>query len=46
VSTHQVCAADIRYCTTDATFAVKEVMLGLAADIGTLQRMPKVSNQI
>ena len=37
-----VCAADIRYCTTDAVFAVKEVMLGLAADIGTLQRMPKV----
>eukprot|EP01043_Picozoa_sp_COSAG02_P028613 COSAG02_NODE_1743_length_11100_cov_17.677575_4_plen_200_part_00 len=37
-----VCAADIRYCTADTTFAVKEVMLGLAADVGTLQRMPKV----
>jgi len=37
-----VCAADIRYCTADATFAIKEVMLGLAADVGTLQRMPKV----
>ena len=36
-----VCAADIRYCTADATFAIKEVLLGLAADIGTLQRMPK-----
>ena len=37
-----VCAADIRYCTADSTFAIKEVMLGLAADVGTLQRMPKV----
>jgi len=37
-----VCAADIRYCTDDTVFAVKEVQLGLAADIGTLQRMPKV----
>lgn len=37
-----VCAADIRFCTADSTFAIKEVMLGLAADVGTLQRMPKV----
>ena len=37
-----VCACDIRLCTDDSVFAIKEVALGLAADIGTLQRMPKV----
>merc|ERR1712032_210232 len=37
-----VCAADMRYCTDDTVFAVKEVKLGIAADVGTLQRMPKV----
>lgn len=35
-------ACDIRLCTSDAYFCVKEVDLGLAADIGTLQRLPKV----
>uniref|UniRef100_A0A023FI95 Delta(3,5)-Delta(2,4)-dienoyl-CoA isomerase, mitochondrial n=1 Tax=Amblyomma cajennense TaxID=34607 RepID=A0A023FI95_AMBCJ len=37
-----VTACDIRYCTTDAYFQVKEVDLGLAADVGTLQRLPRV----
>lgn len=37
-----VTAADIRYCTRDAWFQVKEVDLGMAADVGTLQRLPKV----
>lgn len=37
-----VCGADIRYCTADAWFQVKEVDVGLAADVGTLQRLPKV----
>ncbi|NP_001005704.1 delta(3,5)-Delta(2,4)-dienoyl-CoA isomerase, mitochondrial [Xenopus tropicalis] len=37
-----LCACDIRYCTQDAWFQVKEVDLGLAADVGTLQRLPKV----
>lgn len=37
-----VTACDIRYCTTDAFFQVKEVDLGLAADVGTLQRLPRV----
>lgn len=36
-----VCA-DIRFCTKDTKFAVKEVDIGLAADIGTLTRLPKV----
>lgn len=35
-------ACDIRYCTQDAWFQVKEVDLGLAADVGTLQRLPKI----
>ena len=35
------CACDIRYCTKDAAFLIAEVDVGLAADIGTLQRMPK-----
>lgn len=35
-------ACDIRYCTQDAYFTVKEVDLGLVADIGTLQRLPKI----
>jgi len=37
-----ITAADIRICTQDAYFQVKEVDMGLAADIGTLQRLPKV----
>ncbi|KAK4300675.1 hypothetical protein Pmani_027129 [Petrolisthes manimaculis] len=37
-----ICAADIRYCSDDAWFQVKEVDVGLAADVGTLQRLPKI----
>ncbi|XP_013106507.1 delta(3,5)-Delta(2,4)-dienoyl-CoA isomerase, mitochondrial [Stomoxys calcitrans] len=36
-----ITAADIRYCTEDAFFSVKEVDIGMAADVGTLQRLPK-----
>lgn len=35
-------AADVRLCSRDVRFAVKEVDIGLAADIGTLSRLPKV----
>lgn len=35
-------AADIRLCAKNTAFAVKEVDIGLAADIGTLTRLPKV----
>ncbi|KAI8049757.1 mitochondrial delta-delta-dienoyl-CoA isomerase [Syncephalis plumigaleata] len=35
-------ACDIRYCSKDAYFSVKEVDIGMAADVGTLQRLPKV----
>jgi Delta3,5-Delta2,4-dienoyl-CoA isomerase len=37
-----ICAADIRYASSDAFFCVKEVAIGLAADVGTLQRLPRV----
>uniref|UniRef100_A0A8C9JCN8 Delta(3,5)-Delta(2,4)-dienoyl-CoA isomerase, mitochondrial n=2 Tax=Panthera tigris TaxID=9694 RepID=A0A8C9JCN8_PANTA len=37
-----VTACDIRYCAQDTFFQVKEVDIGLAADLGTLQRLPKV----
>eukprot|EP00090_Calanus_glacialis_P022183 TRINITY_DN3422_c0_g1_i1.p1 TRINITY_DN3422_c0_g1~~TRINITY_DN3422_c0_g1_i1.p1 ORF type:complete len:308 (+),score=134.45 TRINITY_DN3422_c0_g1_i1:60-983(+) len=37
-----ITTTDIRMCTTDAWFCVKEVDMGLAADVGTLQRLPKV----
>ncbi|XP_006982038.1 delta(3,5)-Delta(2,4)-dienoyl-CoA isomerase, mitochondrial [Peromyscus maniculatus bairdii] len=37
-----ISACDIRYCAQDAFFQVKEVDIGLAADVGTLQRLPKV----
>nr|KAF6289889.1 enoyl-CoA hydratase 1 [Pipistrellus kuhlii] len=37
-----VTACDIRYCAQDAFFQVKEVDVGLAADVGTLQRLPRV----
>ncbi|KAJ5111596.1 Delta(3-5)-Delta(2-4)-dienoyl-CoA isomerase [Penicillium argentinense] len=35
-------AADVRICSRDVKFAVKEVDIGIAADIGTLSRLPKV----
>lgn len=37
-----ITSADMRYCTKDAWFQVKEVDIGMAADVGTLQRLPKV----
>jgi enoyl-CoA hydratase/carnithine racemase len=36
------CAADMRYCSADAHFVVKEIELGFVADVGTLQRLPKL----
>jgi len=37
-----ITATDIRFCTKDTWFCVKEVDIGMAADVGTLQRLPKV----
>ena len=36
------CCADIRLCAKNTRMAVKEVDIGLAADIGTLSRLPKI----
>ncbi len=35
-----VSACDIRYATNDAFFCIQEINIGLAADVGTLQRLP------
>ncbi|MEM6316861.1 MAG: crotonase/enoyl-CoA hydratase family protein [Bacteroidota bacterium] len=37
-----VSACDMRYATEDTYFCVKEVDMGLVADIGTMQRLPKL----
>lgn len=37
-----VTAADLRYCSADAFFCVAEINIGMTADVGTLQRLPKV----
>jgi len=37
-----ITAADMRYCTADAFFLVKEIEVGMTADVGTLQRLPRV----
>lgn len=37
-----VCAADMRYATEDAFFVIQEINIGMTADVGTLQRLPKL----
>ena len=37
-----VSAADMRYSTADAFFSIAEINIGMTADVGTLQRMPKL----
>ncbi|WP_044874727.1 crotonase/enoyl-CoA hydratase family protein [Pseudomonas sp. LFM046] len=37
-----VSACDMRYCTVDAQFSIKEIDIGMAADVGTLQRLPRI----
>ena len=37
-----VTACEIRYATRDAFFCVQEINIGLVADVGTLQRLPKL----
>lgn len=39
-----VTACDMRYCTREASFSVKEIDLGIVADLGTLQRLPRIVN--
>jgi enoyl-CoA hydratase len=38
-------ACDIRLCSADAFFTVQEITIGMAADLGTLQRLPKIVPQ-
>lgn len=38
-------ACDIRLCSADAFFTVQEIHIGMAADLGSLQRLPKVVPQ-
>ncbi|MFF7708972.1 crotonase/enoyl-CoA hydratase family protein [Pseudomonas sp. NPDC007930] len=35
-------ACDLRYCSSSARFSIKEVDMGMAADVGTLQRLPRI----
>ena len=37
-----VAAACIRYASADAFFCIQEINIGMAADVGTLQRLPKL----
>ncbi len=37
-----IAACDLRYCTQDAYFTIKEIDMGMVADLGTLQRLPKI----
>ncbi len=37
-----VTCADMRYASSDAYFTIKEIDIGMTADVGTLQRLPKL----
>jgi enoyl-CoA hydratase len=37
-----VTAADARYASADAFFCIQEINVGMTADVGTLQRLPKL----
>jgi enoyl-CoA hydratase len=39
-----ITACDIRYASKDAIFSVRETKLAIVADVGTLQRLPKIIN--
>lgn len=40
-----VTAGCIRYATQDAFFCIQEINIGMVADVGTLQRLPKLIGQ-
>jgi enoyl-CoA hydratase len=40
-----VTACDVRLCSADARFSVREVKLAMVADIGTLARLPSIVGQ-
>jgi enoyl-CoA hydratase len=37
-----ICCADIRLASADTTFSVRETKVAIVADLGTLQRLPKI----
>jgi enoyl-CoA hydratase len=37
-----ITACDMRYCSSNAYFTVKEIDVGMTADVGTLQRLPRL----
>lgn len=37
-----ITCADMRYCSADAYFSIKEIDIGMTADVGTLQRLPRL----
>lgn len=37
-----ICACDIRLATEEAFFCIQEINIGMTADLGTLQRLPKL----
>jgi enoyl-CoA hydratase len=40
-----ITACDMRFCSEEAYFCVKEIDLAIVADVGTLQRLPKIVSQ-
>jgi len=40
-----IAACDIRLCSGNAQFSVREVKLGIVADLGSLQRLPRIIGQ-
>ncbi|MDY7228387.1 crotonase/enoyl-CoA hydratase family protein [Hyalangium rubrum] len=37
-----IAASDFRYCSQEAKFSVREVRVGILADLGALQRLPRI----
>ncbi len=37
-----ISACDLRLATSDAYFSIEEINIGMTADVGTLQRLPKI----
>ncbi|MDU8457469.1 crotonase/enoyl-CoA hydratase family protein [Pseudomonas syringae group sp. J254-4] len=37
-----ISACDMRYASADVQFAIREIDMGMAADVGTLQRLPRI----
>ncbi len=35
-------ACDLRYCSADAFFCLQEINIGMTADLGVMQRLPKI----